>query len=487
MGLFWLAIFGSIGVINTTLAEENSCKVTKGTLSSLPMPCEGTVIILRNPEYCGSCAIKEQSMSKAPKALNDFTDFLKDELIWVGGSAEKSEGLKVKGATCLGETGEKLSYIEYVRRRELCRAEAESRHVASGVRFELKGTEAAWVKKSAVTLAARDREQIKVIGSDELLRKMNERAEKFKLDHQCLMGVRATMKERPVWAVDPFVSPASGKLSKEEAGKELVALNKLSTLIKSGTKLSEITKDYSRYFDPGTAAIVKARVDETAQKFEAVNRNLGSFCGEPYAQISTAQAVERDIELTIPVTAYFANSTSVLDTKKADAMKAEIQSQILKNSEIARCGGGITGVDVYASANKLANGDPYGKWDFKELSGDRAAFVRDQVLGTMTDPLMKDFNFKEKANVILGDQNSGAAGACPYKLSLSEDGPQTVSLDSKYTQRGTKEQLEMEAAKVVKVALRFKSKCHSTVTGSRPNLQIHAGGCVQPEFSCIGR
>jgi hypothetical protein len=479
---------GSLGILSFSGAEEDSCKVNKGVLSSLPMPCEGTVIILRNPEYCGSCVVQEQSMSKAPKTLDDITGFFSDETIWVGGGSAQAQaqGLKAKGATCVGEKGEKLSSIEYVRRREFCRELAESKHVPAGRQVEGTRSELDWIKKSAASYAQRDRERIQSLGGDEIQKKMNERAEKFKLDHHCMLGVKAIMKKQLPWTLDPFSDSSNQKLSRVDAEKETIALQKFSKVVKSGVKLSEISKNYARYFDPVTADVVKTHVDQTLNKFEDLSRNWGSFCGEPSSEVLTLIAEERDIELTIPVTAYFANSASVLDSKKADAMKAEIQGQILKNPEIARCGGGLTSVDVYASSNKLANGDPYGKWDFQQLSQDRANFVRDQVLGTLEDPLLKGFNFKEKANVLLGDRNSGASGACPYKTTGPEEGPLTVVLDSKYTQKGSKERLEMESAKKVQVALRFKSRCKSSVT-ERPNLQILAGNCVQPEFSCNGR
>ena len=93
----------------------------------------------------------------------------------------------------------------------------------------------------------------------------------------------------------------------------------------------------------------------------------------------------------------------------------------------------------------------------------------------------------KKSNLVLGDQNTGVSGPCPYELTGAEGQPQGIRLDNSYLEKGSAKALEMESHKIVKVVLRFKSTCRKAIAPSADHLQIHAYSCIEPQFSCVNQ
>lgn len=441
------------GILPAT-AQELSCKTKKGVLSSLPKICDGMPYYLEDPSFCKSCAVSDQAFAKAP-VVNELDLFLENPMVSVGKPGGDPD-VKTVAATCLGERGEVIPYQVYVRRREGCGRYGD----------KLKPAE---IKARAEMLAKKDREKFSTIPRDELLANWKERIERYKIEKQCMNGVRLSLQE--------VTKRSNGDVYPNNFG-EMIDLNHKQPGIDERS-LPALEKAFGKEGSPERKAF--------EEKYEKAFRKTGQVCHGVGTWGYSQSATVNDIEVAVPATGYFRNSQGELDPAQASRIKDDIQKKILEEkAKHPGCLGALKSVEVEASANKLANGGGYEKWDFHSLSEDRANFMLRSVLPAVNVPEMKSFDFS-RVKPTLGERNTGASGPCPYKLvsagSVGVFDIQRVVVDPDYKVPGSEKAQLLEEAKRVKAVLRFSNLC-KTPFKKDLGVMLSMGDCLGPVLQC---
>ncbi len=443
---------------------ENSCKLAD-PLESIAdiLPCPGSSIKLNNPKDCGSCAIKENSARTQTKK-NEYELFLENKLVEIrNGYVFTKDGIFVGKASCLDKAGDKLGYVEFVRRRGYCNSDT----IENG-EVNLYRT---WSKSAAET----DLKTIAALTPEDktaMIENQDGRMNDYILKHGCQKGARALLE-------------LSAPL---QVGKDLA--------------VADTEAEVKKLSKPQLASVIELH------KQAAVRGNW--FCtSEPKPEYKQVEAYRTEYEASIRATEFFGNNSAAL--KDPDALKARIEKEIDDmQKKHGGCLGKLKSIEVSASSNKIQNGAPWDAWDFKTLTQARANSLL-KVLPKVNHP---DFLNKDLSGtrVILGDGGSGSSGPCPYELVETGSGSGVYRLNrtlkAPATEKERKEldaaleafdrdpasvpeslrdQVAMERAKNVKMSLHFtqSDSCSKRVSETPYVGYVVRRGCLTPKYECI--
>jgi hypothetical protein len=447
---------------------ENSCKLAD-PLESIAdiLPCPGSSIKLNNPKDCGSCAIKENS-ARTQRKKNEYQFFLENSLVEIrngypNGYAFTSDGTLIGQASCLDKVGDKIGFVEFVRRREYCKIDQIGKSDVNSYRASAK-TAAETDLKTIAALTPEDKTA--------MIENQDGRMNDYILKHGCQKGARALLE-------------LSGPI---QVGKDLA--------------VAETEVEVKKLSQPQLESAIEVH------KQAGVRGNW--FCtSEPKPNYSRVIGYRTEYEASIRATEFFGNNSAAL--KDPDALKARIEKEIDDmQKKHGGCLGKLKSIEVSASSNKIQNGAPWDAWDFKSLTEARANSLL-KVLPKVNHP---DFLNKDLSGtrVILGDGGSGSSGPCPYELVETGSGSGVYRLnrtlkapatekerkaldaaleafdrDPASVPEALRDQVALERAKNVKMSLHFtqSDSCSKRVSETPYVGSVLRRGCLTPKYECI--